>query len=639
MWYNNILDIDGYRKAVDVMTMKNGDLYMSTSKKTARNGQGGRPLPADRRGTVAGKSHKPPYNGYTLKEKWLVSLLLSLFAPLSLFFVGPFEIYGNNMDEFKFVLWDFWLLCGLITLASAAAIFGLLMLLRGRAFTIAFGLLFGLSLMFFLQGNYLSLGADSLTGDGVGKTISVAQIVINMVIWLVVVAGCIVAMLLLHKYKETIRLICTVAVIALVGMTVISFTVISLTTDVYATGKTGYQGDTSLKNEVLTFKNLDTLATDKNTLVFIVDRFDHTYMEKALEDCPEIFDSLDGFVHFKDYITLYPRTYPGVPHIVTGVENDFAGSRLDYMKQAYSQSPYWQALKEAGYDINVYTDSYYGYSNATHMREFVSNTSGNVSYRIIKRAGLSMDMIRISLYRSVPFLLRHTLGNVSTPMYDKYVDYGLKDTVYSTDMKGVYECITDDSFTFRYAENGLSYIHITGCHLPNAYGPDFGPVLPDQRSDSNVAMKQSFKIITAYIEEMKRMGVYENATIIILGDHCNIGSDTNLPGKPHITTLLAKPAGVSEGELQESSAQISANDVLATVLTAAGSDKAGDYGDCIFTIPEDEDRVRYYHFQLVDGSLYEGDYTNAIYEIVGPGSVMDNWHLKEEVDLHKNIYD
>jgi len=75
------------------------------------------------------------------------------------------------------------------------------------------------------------------------------------------------------------------------------------------------------------------------------------------------------------------------------------------------------------------------------------------------------------------------------------------------------------------------------------------------------------------------------------------------------------------------------------VLTAAGSDKAGDYGDCIFTIPEDEDRVRYYHFQLVDGSLYEGDYTNAIYEIVGPGSVMDNWHLKEEVDLHKNIYD
>jgi hypothetical protein len=473
----------------------------------------------------------------------------------------------------------------------------------------------------------------------VGETISMAQNIINLAIWIVVVAACIVAMLLLHKYKEIIRLAATVAVIALVGMTVISFTVISLTTDVYATEKNGYQGDLSITNEVLTIKNLDTLATENNIVVFIVDRFDHTYMDKALKECPEIFEDLEGFTHFDDYITLYPRTYPGVPHIVTGVENDFSGSRHSYMKEAYSESPYLQALKDQNFDINVYTDDYYGYVNATHMRDFVSNTSGNVSYKIIKRANLSIDMIRISLYRYVPFLMRHTLGNVSTPMYDKYVDYDLEQPEYSTDMKSVYDALTDGEFTFRKAENGISYIHVSGCHLPNRYDPDFAPAEGDERSNSNVAMQVSFKIISTYIQEMKRMGVYENSTIIILGDHCNIGSDTDLPNKPHVTTLIAKPAGVSEGAMKESKAQVGAPDVLATILTAAGSDKAADFGENIFDIPEDENRTRHYLFQLVQGTLYEGNYINAVYEITGPGTDLNNWHLREEIDLQKNIYD
>ena len=128
---------------------------------------------------------KPPYKGYTLKEKWLPSLLLSLFAPLTVCFFGPFEIYGNNMSEFKFLLWDFWLLCGAVALGIAVVIFGLLMLLRGRAYDVCFGLFFGLSLMLFVQGNYLSLGAGSLSGDGVGELLTIGKIVFNSIIWII----------------------------------------------------------------------------------------------------------------------------------------------------------------------------------------------------------------------------------------------------------------------------------------------------------------------------------------------------------------------------------------------------------------------------------------------------------------------
>jgi len=581
---------------------------------------------------------RPAYPGYTAKEKCLPCLLLALFAPLALCFFGPFEIFGNNMGEFKFLLWDFWGLCAVIAVAAAALIFGLLMLLRGRAFDICFGLIFGLSLMLFLQGNYLSLGTGALSGDGVGEGISTLKSVINIVIWAVIVLGCAVAVPLLRRFKEAVRLVSIIALCAFIGMTAVNFLLVSLSTDVYATEKVGYQGDLTIENEVLTVKNLDTLATDKNIVVFIVDRMDHTYFDEAMEVCPEIFADLDGFTHFDDYITLYPRTYPGVPHLLTGVEIDFTTSRLDYMQDAYSSSPYWAELKAKGYDINVYTDDFYGYDNATHMRDFVSNTSGNIGYKIVDRAWLSLDMIRLSLYRYFPFCLQGLLGEVSTPMFDRYASYDTEHPVFSTNMKDAYEVMTDAPFTFRNAEKGISFIHLAGCHTPNAYGPDFDAPTPEERNDTNVAMKQSFKIISAYINEMKRMGVYEDSTILILGDHCSIGADRYAVNKPRVTTLLAKPAGVSTGALKESKAQIATDDVFATVLTAIGSDKSADYGKDIFTVPEDETRTRHHYLQIVLGAtFYEGDYSNMHYEITGPGTSLDNWHLVGE-EVIPNIY-
>jgi hypothetical protein len=276
-------------------------------------------------------------------------------------------------------------------------IFGLLLLLRGRAFDIVFGLIFGLSLMLFIQGNYLSLGAGSLAGDGLEMALPKAKVVINLIVWIVVVLLCVASMIFFNKFKDIVRLISTVALVALVGMTGISFAVISLSTDVYATEKTGYQGDTSIDNEVLTVKNLDTLATDKNIVVFVVDRFDRRYYVQAANDCPEIFDELDGFIYFSDYISLYPRTYPAVMHLMTGVEADFASdayAKSDYMKNAFTDSAYMAALKEQDFDVNVYTDSFYGYENATYMREIVSRPLQKLMVASARSIGQSERMTR-----------------------------------------------------------------------------------------------------------------------------------------------------------------------------------------------------------------------------------------------------
>lgn len=587
----------------------------------------------------------------SLKERLLPSILLSIAAPLSVCCVAPFEIYGGNLSEFKFILSDFFPLCLLIALVAAAVICTVLLLCRGRVFDTVYGLIFGITLMLFVQSNYLSLADTSLEGDGTGEGSPLWLLVLSTVLWVVIPAASVAVTLCLRKFKDTVRLVSTMVTAIMIFMSFVSFLTISLTTEVYADDKSSIiEESTTEPSETesgspdsaetdggirfLTVENLNTFAKKENIVVFIVDRFDKRYYNTALKDCPEVLDELDGFTYFDDYISLYPRTFPAITHLVTGVETDFSRSRLEYFDYAYKTAPMLHSLKDAGYDINIYTDTYYGYEDASPMSSYVTNISHKAEYKIVDRENLSLDMLRLSLYRALPSVLRSAVGDIRTTTFDKYVVYSTEKEVFSTDMKDIYELMTASDFTFREADKGYSFIHISGCHLPNIYDENFNPVSEDDKWNSVFAIKQSFKIINEYISEMKRMGVYEDATIIITGDHASIGSDSKDPYYAHMTALLAKPSGVYEGSF-ESSAQISTENIHATIMDAAGLTLPGNK-DCetMFEIPEDETRTRRYLFQRMGSSNHE----LIIYEINGEGADLSNWVIKDRHFIGKSIY-
>ena len=581
---------------------------------------------------------KPVYKGFTAKEKILPVAMLSLLAPFMVCFLGPFEIFGNNMDQFKFALGDFWLVCVLLALGIALALGALLMLLRGRVFDVAYGLLLGVSLMLFLQGNFLSMGMTSLSGDGGESEIGVGMLILNAAIWVLIVGGCVAVMLLLDKYRDTVRLISIVVLLAVLGSSLISFVTLSLTTDVY--------GDKSMVSltegeQVLTVKNLDTLATEQNVIVFIVDRFDYEYYDVALESCPEIFDELEGFTYFADYVTLYPRTFPGALHVLTGVETDFSLSHDAYMTEAYKNSAHLQSIQQQGFDINIYTDDYYCYEDASDLSAYTENVSGKVSYRIVQSATLAFDMIRLSLYRYLPFCAQGLVGNISTPTFDKYVEYDMSYDLYKTDMKDVYAHLTEDALRLRESEKGYSFIHIDGCHKSTIYDSDFNELPegdPEGLRNSTVnVMTQSFKIISRYLAEMKRLGVYENATVIITGDHAAIRSDSKEPTDSYVTALLVKPAGVSEGAIVNNYAQLDVDNVLATIREACGI--AADQ-PTVFEVREGEQQVRKLMFQRsYKNEAGKTVYENIVYEIRGNAKDFANWVIVERTELGKSIYD
>lgn len=588
----------------------------------------------------ATEAPKKAYVGFSLKERLLPTLLLAFAASLTLCFFGPFDIYGNNLDEFAFSLTDFlgWSL--LFSLLGAAAITGILLPLRKRVFDAVYAVLLWLTLMLFIQGNYLNVGVSSLAGDGVGdENPSAVPYVINTVVWILVgIATVLLLLRFLQTHRETVRTVIVVAMIAVIGMQAVTFLVLSLTTDVWTANNTDGIYPTE-KKQILTYENMDRVSANKNVIYFVVDRFDAIYYEDyGLVKCPELFEELDGFTYFDDMVSMYPRTFPSVPYMLTGIEHDFHDARLDYFRESYTQSPFLKELKKHNYRINIYTDDYYSYDDASHMSEYISNSSGTTSYVITDTHLLSVDMLRLSLFRYLPMAAKSWTGDISTPSFEKYVEYQTAYPDYTTDMKDAYEFLRDHPLTTFSDANNFTFIHVSGCHMPNLYDENFDEVSVEDRNDPVVALKQSFAIINLYLRQLKELGLYEDATIVIAGDHANIRRDSEFRG-PFTTALFFKESGAAGTPMQTNSAPVAQGDILPTILASEGIEPSQSFGKTLFDYREGDERERTHVFQRrqeqVDGpAIYEV----IVFRITGSSRELENWEVVSEGDWVGSIY-
>ncbi len=582
---------------------------------------------------------------YSFKNKLLTTLLLSFVAPLTVCFFGPFETYCGNISEFTFALGDFLPYVAAISVTVAVAVFVLLMILDGRAFDIASAVVLALTVLTFAQKYYLNLGVNALAGDGVGTTeVGPLATVLNALIWVIVVAGAVAAAIMLKKQNKA-RFFVSTALVLIAVLVMQSIGCIAIATDLGSQTEQGDASDSAHREKnMLTYENLNELSEGKNIVFFLIDRFDVRYFEKLQATDPDFLEGLDGFTFYNDYTSLYCRTYPAIASILTGKENDFKDSRLEFFKEVYTDGGHMKNLHNAGYDVNIYTEKYYAYDDAYYMSNYVGNMSGVNGYEIDSNTALSRDMIRLSLSTCLPFVAKDVVGQMSTPDFNAHAVYESDEDVYDADMKNVYDYITENDFVKNESKGQFSFIHIYGCHTPVKYNLNWEAANDKEKNDTTMALKQSLTIIYEYIEEMKRLGVYDDATIVITGDHPAALSDTKLIGEAsksdngtRVTTMLFKRSGDSGTALKTSTAQISQDELWATIYESEGL-KSLKTGESFFDIPEGVDRERRYLFEL---SVTREDKSRAdeivTYKIVGTARNRDNWSI-ESREVVEKIY-
>ncbi len=578
-------------------------------------------------------SKKMPYRGFSFGQRLAPVILLALAASLTVFFFGPFDIYSNNTDQFRFELGDFILWNLLFSLGCAAVICAILLPLRKKVFDVFYAVFWWLTLMLFIQGNYLNFGISSLTGDGVGADgFTPGKIILNTAIWVIVGAASVSAVLLLRgKAREWIPTVAIISMITVIGMQAMTFAIGSLTTDAWESKEHSISNEeTEESAHFLTYKNLDKVSKGHNVIYFVIDRFDVTYYEDvALKECPEIFYNLDGFTYFNDMVSLYPRTFPSVAYMLTGEEHDFHDLRREYFEKAYQDAPFLKLLKANNYNVNIYTDTLYGYEDARHMKDYVSNSSSVQFYKVIDKHLIAKDMLRISLFRYLPLIAKNTVGNIGTDDFEQYIDYDTEYPKYSTDMKDVYDFLKENPLHASDSENNFTFVHFSGCHMPNSYDENFRPAKDKDAYDAASSMKQSFKIINRYLDQLKELGLYEDATIIITGDHgWHGGSDTDVPlRRPHVTALFVKESGKSGTPLATNTAPVTQADIIPTILKSEGIAADQDYGRSVFEVSPDENRKRKYCWQSLQHINGAIDYEVVMFEITGTARDYDNWKI------------
>ena len=146
------------------------------------------------------------------------------------------------------------------------------------------------------------------------------------------------------------------------------------------------------------------------------------------------------------------------------------------------------------------------------------------------------------------------------------------------------------------------------------------------------AIRGVFKMIFEYFDALKQAGLYEDATIIITGDHASAVSDKRDVADSRVTALFVKPSGSAGTELTYSSAPVCQENLRAEIVKSAGLTTEQDYGPAFSDIAENADIERKYCFEK---SLEDGTHQIVEYRVVGDANDFDNWSIADRRDIGK----
>lgn len=482
------------------------------------------------------------------------------------FIFAPTEQYMLNQSEMWFSLWGI-LPQALLTFAVATAVLCLIgYLLPVKARRALSAVLIALAICFYLQGNYINANYGELDGRAIAWQDYKLYAVLDTLFWLIVPVG----MLVFAFKKRKLFHKCTrLVALAMVLIQIITLSTVFLTRPVE---------DKSL-DWIVSEKDAFKMAADENTVMFVVDACDLSYLPEIRDTDPDALAAFDGFTYFADYAGSYSKTKMGLVYLLTGEWYNNDETIEGYIDRAYDNVALYDTLLQNDWNVRIYTSE-------TYVSRSLVNRASNIieaNLTIGSHMGVWSKMLEFVSFRYMPHLLKPQFTFYSGEFGDYKSSDGeaipfLKDNfavMKSYDEKGL---MVSDAYN-----KSFSVYHINGSHLPcdmDAYGNYVG-------SWNATAVEQTrgvFRFLGRIFEDMKKAGLYDSANIIITADH---GRFDEGPSSP---ILLIKPAG-STGEIVDNHAMAHVSDMHATILKLCNLPYEGT---SVFDLDESEERTRRY---------------------------------------------
>lgn len=523
------------------------------------------------------------------------TVLIMLLPIVSYGLLGPLEIYFGNQKDFSFGYRDFLGIFVVGTLIVWMIVSLIFALLPNKINRILNGFVLGIGLASYIQNMFMNIKLSENDGSPMRWEEMGNFTIINLVIWIGIIVMVLCACVFLKKYWDYISM-GTAAFLSAIQLVAI----ISLLIPAMLSGKEG---------EKLQIATMDRfyVANENNVIVFVLDTLGNTQYENALKQYPDLADGLSDFTFYNNTDCHYYCTFPSMTHMLTGIEFDFNAVSEEWMETAWNSEKaanFYQILHSKGYTCNLYsatTGYVYGdlnnlYGKFDNIQEVETKTD---RFLLVKKLG------KMSIYRYVPYVLKPYFEVLSLE-FDGIVSY-IEGENCVDDNGEFYQLLLDNSLQIdSQMENAFIIQHLFGTHEPYTLNERAEIV---ESADVNETIKGLMVIVNEYLQQMKEIGVYDKATIIIMADHGSwVGGDPQ-------PIFFIKRSGESHDEQMVSTAPISLDDFQATVLSVIGEDYS-EYGTSIFDWEEGVQRERSVYMRMTDEDYpdVEGSSWNVYYK-------------------------
>lgn len=585
---------------------------------------------------------KTPAKGRFNKKNELLIILLSAALSFTVFFFSPMEIFLGNQKEFvvgfKHMLFPM-LGVSLLCMLGLILIFNLLLWIRQVVFDVASRLMFGFLLAIYTQSLFLNSKMTAITGDDAKYTDNTASVAINLVILSVI--------LLLPLVLYVLARILPKNKVLNAGKGVVIPYVSGLIFVMQLCGNAGsmisadFGKYEKLYTSYLSYEPTMSLSEDENIVVFLSDRLDSLWMDEALKRYPDMYDEFEGFTFYQNNVAHNTNTFPSIAQMLTA--EMYKGTEwADYVSKAWESETVPKKLTENGYRINLLIDNLTTYSTVGQLDGQCDNISScdndEVKINYFGSGGIVPTMTRLSLAKLSPYAFKSliTLGlgsNLSADFvtYTRPMDDMLPMAVgLDSDLK-YYDYLKENGLTADSDKKTFSFIHLNGAHDPEEkLAALYSKSEPVNRYST---IRGDFEILFYYFDQMKKLGIYDNSTIIVLGDHGRAPVEIEVDDKDGLesaitTALLVKPAGAQAAPMKlDRNSELSNDFFAASILEYAGIDHA-DYGYSYNDVIENELHPDRY-LQTFDFGGYGRVIYKALYKINGDARDFDNWELQE----------
>ncbi len=528
-------------------------------------------------------------------------LLIAWFPALVVFVLIPFAVYFRNQDEFGGNL----ILPSLSALAGAVSFLGVLPLLllrpsvRGR-----------IAVVLFFLGVYLALAdlcapvqiGDLTSGPHHVKPVEPVFLTITEVVLLMASAWA--AVRLPAKWVARIGAPFVVALMVIQAW----YFYAGIPSEVVVKW-----GDHTIYQRSSRAPLPTTPANSGNVYQICFDAYSNLVFLDTLKKAGNA-DAFDGFTFFENTRSNYVFTRASLPSYFTGTF--FKGGSAVEWDEARTTAGMIEALHNHGYAISMYTpNAGYYHKRASHARQLLDVIKDNEKSEMMFNF---YDFVDLCLLRIVPNWMQQELykggrgliGRMVSPKHPESHEDKTRGRGCRTD---VLQCLPMVSGLIEDERDRLDhgqyvYVHLWLTHNP--IGNRNGDCTLNEEGDATYFDHAvcATRIMERFIAELKRLGRFENSTIIFQSDHGHVDvgprgpqedrlpkdiaerihdvtgmNPRSLVNKTH-ALLLVKRAGEHGTPLRISESPVALVDLPATVYRVLGIDLRTEEGRPIFEI-------------------------------------------------------